>query len=51
MIEQRSNQRDEEKAFRIADLSQFNSPNVHMDDEWDSFKVRFTVFHPVIHAN
>jgi hypothetical protein len=30
---------------------QESSHYVKMEDEWDCFKVRFTVFHPVIHSN
>ena len=54
MIEQGSKQRDDEKAYRIADLlesTHSTNSNIIMEDEWDSFKVRFTVFHPAIHAN
>ena len=51
MIDQLSNDRDDEKVFRIADLRDYTMSNLVMEDEWDSFKVRFTVFHPVIHSN
>jgi len=55
MIDQRSKARDDETNFRVADLDVMggyqNSNRINMEDEWESFKVRFTVFHPVIHAN
>ena len=55
MIDQKSKNRLDEKSFRIADLAvvsdQESSHYVKMEDEWDCFKVRFTVFHPVIHSN
>ena len=55
MIDQKTGSRHDEKTFRIADVGVMgdleSSHYIKMEDEWDAFKIRFTVFHPVIHAN
>jgi hypothetical protein len=55
MIDQRSKNRDDETNYRVADMDVMsgyqNSNRINMEDEWETFKVRFTVFHPIIHAN
>jgi hypothetical protein len=55
MVDQRSKVRDDETNYRVADLDVMggyqNSNRINMEDEWESFKIRFTVFHPIIHAN
>ena len=55
MVDQKTRNRHDEKTFRICDVGAMGSLEssryIKMEDEWDAFKVRFTVFHPIIHAN